>query len=90
MRTIEIEDGLTVRFPGRESEFADGVEIGVLAALMGMGLPVIGRAIARDNIEQARKLAGKLGYRLVARPSTGETARVELRRAGVRPQLKVV
>lgn len=90
MRRIEIEDGLTVRFPGREGEFADGVEIGVLAALMGMGVPVIARAVALSNIEQARALAEKLGYRLVVRPACGETVRVELRRLGVRPQLKVV
>ena len=47
-----------------------------------------GRVLA--NIEQARALAEKLGYRLVAKPSCSEMARVELRRLGVRPQLMVV
>jgi hypothetical protein len=62
MRKVHIEDGLAVRFPGRDREFADGVEIGMLATLMASGLAEFSRTVASVNVEQARKLAQRLGY----------------------------
>ena len=90
MRAIEVESGLTLRFPKRGPEFADGVEIGVLAALMALEQPVVSRTIATGNIEQARVLAENLGYRLVNTQLEGQTARITLNKRGVRPTLRVV
>jgi hypothetical protein len=61
---IRIEDGLTLRFPGRDGSFRAGVEIGMLATLMAMRIPRIVHSISGDNLDQARALAAKLGYYL--------------------------
>ena len=69
MRKILIEDGLAVRFPGRDQEFANGVEIGMLATLMAFGIARFSRTIASENVEQARMLGQKLGYEIEAAQS---------------------
>jgi hypothetical protein len=90
MRQIHLTEGTRVRFPGRTEEFDQGVEIGILAVLMDFGTPEITRPIASTNLEQARALADKLGYRLVEGAATGGQTTVILRRAQARPVLKLV
>ncbi len=90
MRSIEIEDGLNVRFPRRSADFTEGVEIGILAALMALRHPFVARDIATTNLIQARLLAEKLGYRLTEEDSAGEMTRVTLTRQDIRPRLRLV
>jgi hypothetical protein len=90
MRQIHLTDGTRVRFPGRTEEFDQGVEIGILAVLMDFGTPEITRPIASTNLEQARALADKLGYRLLEGVSADGLTTVILRRAQTRPALKLV
>ena len=66
MQGIRIEDRLTVRFPGRDASFVAGVEIGMLATLMAMGIAEFARSIATDNVAQARELARGFGYHVLA------------------------
>ena len=90
MRDIEIEDGLTIRFPDRDEQFVLGVEIGMLAALMGGGARSILRRISAGNLEQARRLAPKMGYRLEVEDREGEWVYVRLNDRTVRPKLRLV
>ena len=90
VRDIEIEDGLTIRFPDRDEQFVLGVEIGMLAALMGGGARSILRRISAGNLEQARRLAPKMGYRLEVEDREGEWVYVRLNDRTVRPKLRLV
>ena len=90
MRQIHLTEGTRVRFPGRTEEFDQGVEIGILAVLMDFGTPEITRTISASNLEQARALADKLGYRLLEGVAADGLTTVILRRAQVRPVLKLV
>ena len=62
MRSVHVADGLKLRFPGRGEEFAEGAEIGVLAALMSLPLQEFSRPVSTKNIDQVRCLAAKLGF----------------------------
>ncbi len=91
MPKIEIEDGLTLRFPGRDASFHEGVEIGMLATLMATGQPEIVRTISAAALEQAQALAGGLGYRAGdVRPLGADRLSLTLVRRGCRPRLRVV
>jgi len=90
MRRITIEEGLTLRFPGRDAAFGEGVEIGMLAVLMAMGRAEIARPIAPGNVQQARALAESFGYRLVEGERTLEGIDVLLTRRAARPTLRVI
>jgi hypothetical protein len=90
MRQIHLAEGLRLRFPGRTEEFDQGVEIGILAALMDHGLREFSRSIAETNLEQARALASKMGYRLVAGPSADGLVEASFRYGRARPALKLV
>ena len=90
MRRITIEEGLTLRFPGRDAAFGEGVEIGVLATLMALGRFEIARPIAPGNVEQARALAEALGYRLVEVGRSVEGIDIRLTRGSARPALRVI
>ena len=37
MRWVQVEDGLSLRFPARDAAFHEGVELGILAALLNAG-----------------------------------------------------
>ena len=87
---IHLDDGLVVRFPGRNQEFAEGVEVGMLAALMDQGAYELQRWIRVSNLEQIRALAGKFGYRLMQGERSGTLTRVTLSQGRVRPRLRVV
>jgi len=64
MSTIHLTDGKRLRFPGRTDEFAQGVEIGMLAILMNMPMPEFTRRLSEPNLDQVRALADKMGYQL--------------------------
>jgi len=90
MRQIHLADGLRLRFPGQDDSFDLGVEIGMLAVLMDQGLREFTRWIAAENVDQARALADRLGYRLVGGPTDEGLTRVTLRTGQVRPTLRLV
>jgi hypothetical protein len=90
MRQIHVEDGLSLRFPGRDEEFNEGVEIGVIAVLMAGGEGAFTRHLSTANIEQARSLAEKLGYHLVTGGCDGPSALVTFRKGRARPKLTLV
>ena len=90
MRHIHLADGMRLRFPGRTEEFDLGVEIGVLAVLMDSGLREIERVISTANLDQARALAEKMGYRLIEGVKDDGEISVTLRFGQARPALKLV
>jgi hypothetical protein len=90
MRHIMLGDGLRLRFPGRSSDFDDGVEIGALAAAMDLGQREFSRWISPDNVDQARALAGQLGYYVVEGPTETGAVEVTFRSKSARPALKLV
>lgn len=91
MRSVELEQGLKVRFPGQDASFADGVEIGVLATLMVGRQPEFAREIASGNVEQARALGRKLGYHLSDLEAvTGDRVRATFRARSLAPKLRLV
>jgi len=90
MRHIHLTDGLRLRFPGRDEEFDQGVEIGMLAVLMDLGTREFTRWISSDNLEQARALAKQLGYHVVEGTSDTEWTELVFRTGSARPQLRLV
>jgi hypothetical protein len=90
VRRIHVEDGLSLRFPGRDEDFNEGVEIGILAALMSTGQRGFTHWISPRNVEQARSLAMKLGYRLTPGETIDGAVEVIFRTGGARPTLTLV
>jgi hypothetical protein len=91
MRTIYLDDEVRIRFPGQGPEFDEGVEVGMIAAMMVAGEPTISRWVSQGAIVQLRELAPKLRYRLTVDPAqTGDLAKAVLVSARVRPQLRLV
>jgi hypothetical protein len=90
VRQINIEEGLQISFPGRDASFCEGVEIGMLAALMAMGQPEIVRPIAAVTLEQAGVLARKLGYHVAEAEVHGDTVTLVLRNHRPSPKLRLI
>lgn len=90
MRTIHLMDGLRLRFRGRDSEFNEGFEIGMISALMSLGLPEFSRLLSPDSLEQARCVAAKLGYHLAEEQEGTEAVRVTFRAGRAKPRLRLV
>ena len=90
MRHINLTDGLRLRFPGRNEEFDQGVEIGMLAVLMDLGTREFTRWISTDNLDQARALAKQLGYHVVEGSADAEWIELVFRSGSARPQLRLV
>jgi hypothetical protein len=90
MRQIHVEDGLCLRFPGRDEEFNEGVEIGIIAVLMGAGESAFARHLSTGNIDQARSLAEKMGYHLLTGRCDGLSTLVTFRAGPARPKLALV
>lgn len=90
MAVVEVEDGLTVRFPGRNTSFREGVEIGLLLADLAAGLPEIERRVGAGALDQARQLAGAFGYRLAAGEEADGTVPVVCAKGRERPRLTVI
>lgn len=73
MRSIHVEGGLRLRFPGRDGSFDEGVEIGLLAAGLASGRGEFTLKFGSSTLEQARSLATGMGYRVhVVRAEAGE------------------
>lgn len=64
MRHIHVEDGLRLRFPGRDETFNQGVEIGLLTANLASGRGEFTLQFASATLDQARTLATRMGYRV--------------------------
>ncbi len=54
MRFIHVEDGLRLRFPGRDAAFNEGVEIGILAVNLASGRGEFTLQLSSGTLEQAR------------------------------------
>jgi hypothetical protein len=90
MRSIYVEDGLRVSFPGRNEEFGQGVEIGIAIALMAAGQDFT-VWLSADSIEQANELAAGMNFHTVPLGACGESRQVGFRRGLRRPiHLKLV
>jgi len=90
MRHIHLSDELRLRFPGRDEEFDQGVEIGMLAALMDLGTREFTRWISSENLDQARAVAKQLGYHVVEGNAEGEWTELVFRYGQARPRLRLV
>lgn len=91
MRKIHLDQEIRVRFPQRNAEFDDGVEVGMLAALMTLGDPVITRFVSERCLEQLQTLAPRLSYRVGSEPSLeAGLCKVTLTSSAVRPKLRIV
>jgi hypothetical protein len=90
VRRIHVENGLSLRFPGRDEDFNEGVEIGILATLMSSGQRGFTHWVSSANVEQAREMASQMGYRLTAGAIDGDLTEVILRTGRARPTLTLV
>jgi hypothetical protein len=90
VREIHLDEGCRMRFPGRSMDFRDGVEIGILAALMDTRAPKIARWIAAENVDQAQALAERLGYRVTVRDGEDGWSHLTLEHGARRPVLRLV
>jgi hypothetical protein len=90
MRKIEILDDVHLRFPGRDTEFDLGVEVGAASVLMAQGLPLIQREFSVAATEQLRPIAERFRYALVASPTESGSMSVSLIHWSRRPLLRVV
>lgn len=91
MTEIEVEDGLSVRFPGRETAFLEGVEIGLLLAEMVEGPMDVIRRVRSSNAAQARELATSFGYRTVTvGDDRAELVEMHFTKRRLKPRLLVV
>jgi hypothetical protein len=90
MRHIHLAEGLRLRFPGRDENFDQGVEVGMLAVLMDMGTREFRRWISSANLDQVRALAKQLGYHVVEGEGGDGWTELVFRSGQARPQLKLV
>jgi hypothetical protein len=90
VRRIHVEDGLSLRFPHRDQEFNEGVEIGILAVFMSSGQRGFTHWVSTANVEQARSLAAGMGYRLTQGDTDGMLTELIFRTGRARPQLTLV
>jgi len=90
MRHIHLDDGMRLRFPSRSEDFDQGVEVGMIATLMDMGMSDFTRRISKANVDQIRPLATKFGYHLVEGEGDEEWVEIAFRNGPARPKLKLV
>ena len=90
MRWVQVEDGLSLRFPARDAAFPEGVELGILAALLNAGHGRVTHIMSAANLDQARALAAKMCYRLTLGGSEGEMIEVDFWSGPARPRLRLV
>jgi len=90
MHHIHLTEGTRLRFPARSVDFSQGVEIGVLAALMSQDVGEFTRRISSANVGQARALAEQLGYRTVEGSAEGGWVELSFCNRAARPRLRVV
>ena len=90
MRKIEIFEDVRLRFPGRDAEFALGIEVGAVSVLMAQGQTLIRRELSDAAVEQLRPIADRLNYALVATEAVSGMSRVSLSPKSRRPLLRIV
>jgi hypothetical protein len=90
MRHIHLDDGIRLRFPSRSEDFDQGVEIGMLAALMDLKTPDFTRLISRANVDQIRSLADKFGYRILEGDGDDGWVEIAFTYGAIRPKLRLV
>jgi hypothetical protein len=90
MHHIHLAEGMRLRFPARTADFDQGVEIGIVAALMSQDLTEFTRKISRDNLGQVRALVEQFGYRLVEGAEDGDLIEINFLSRAARPRLRVV
>ncbi|MBO1904212.1 hypothetical protein KHP60_05590 [Microvirga sp. 3-52] len=90
MHHIHLAEGMRLRFPARSADFDQGVEIGIVAALMSQDLTEFTRRISNDNLGQVRALVEQFGYRLVEGQADGEFVEINFYSRTARPRLRVV
>ena len=90
MHHIHLAEGMRLRFPARSADFDQGVEIGIVAALMSQDLTEFTRKISRDNLGQVRALVEQFGYRLVEGSEEGDFVEINFLSRTARPRLRVV
>jgi hypothetical protein len=90
MHHIHLAEGLKLRFPARSADFDQGVEVGMLAALMSQDVAEFNRRISNPNLGQVRALADQFGYRLVEGEAEGESVSLTFYNRTARPRLRVV
>jgi hypothetical protein len=90
MRHIHIAEGVRLRFPARNEDFNQGVEIGMLAVQMSQENAEFRRRVSSANLGQVRALAEKLGYRVIEGPDDGEWIELNFYSGTARPRLRVV
>jgi hypothetical protein len=90
MRLIEIEEGVTMRFPKRSEDFADGFEAGLVAAALTLLPRRHDATISTATVPALAKVAMCYGYRMVQAPEVNGMVHISLMRADIRPRLTVV
>ena len=63
MHHIHLAEGMRLRFPARSADFDQGVEIGIVAALMSQDLTEFTRKVSRGQATAAGADAGLEGVR---------------------------
>jgi hypothetical protein len=90
VRRIHIEDGLSLRFPGRVEDFNEGVEIGLLIASLTSGQGSFTRWLSTGNVDQARAMAEMMRYRIIEGTTDGGSTELTFRTGRARPKLRLV
>lgn len=90
MRFIHVENGLRLRFPGRDAAFNEGVEIGILAVNLASGRGEFTLQLSSATLEQARALAAQMGYRVHVVQSDEAWAEVTFLTGRRRPKLTLI
>ncbi|SCY53603.1 hypothetical protein [Microvirga guangxiensis] len=90
MHHIHLAEGLRLRFPARSVDFDQGVEVGVLAALMSQDVSEFSRRISKANLGQVRAVAEQFGYRLVEGEAAEDCVELTFYSRAARPRLRVV
>lgn len=90
MHHIHLAEGLRLRFPARSADFDQGVEVGMLAALMSQDISEFSRRISKANLGQVRAVAEQFGYRLLEGEAAEECVHLTFYSRAARPRLRVV
>lgn len=90
MRKIEILADVKLRFPGRDTEFDVGIEVGAVSVLIAQGVPLIQRQLSRDATDQLRPIAEQFRYTMVATEADEGEMDVSLSNRARKPLLRVV
>ncbi|WP_201831333.1 hypothetical protein [Microvirga zambiensis] len=90
MHHIHLAEGMRLRFPARNTDFDQGVEIGIVAALMSQDLMEFTRRISSENLGQMRALVEQFGYRLIEGAEDGDFVEIRFYSRNARPRLRVV